>query len=143
MIGIIVATTDFTQKLKTQHHIHWAEAIPWVIAIAVFYIAPGYRLLATQILVMILFALSLDLIVGYAGIISLGHTAFFGTGAYIAALLASNDIPDPIFGLFAAAVGAATIGVIVYNYTSREELRNPVPLHDEHHADIPTWIGLG
>ena len=112
MIGITVATTDFTQKLKTQHHIHWAEAIPWVIAIAVFYIAPGYRLLATQILVMILFALSLDLIVGYAGIISLGHTAFFGTGAYITALLASNDIPDPIFGLFAAAVGAALVGLV-------------------------------
>ena len=48
-----------------------------------------------------------------------------------------------MIGLLAAAVGAATIGVIVYNYTSREELRNPVPLHDEHHADIPTWIALG
>ena len=67
---------DAIQNLKTRHHMHWAELIPWIIAIAVFYLAPGYRLLATQILVMILFALSLDLIVGYAGIISLGHTAF-------------------------------------------------------------------
>jgi branched-chain amino acid transport system permease protein len=61
---------------------------------------------------MILFALSLDLIVGYAGIISLGHTAFFGTGAYITALLAINDVPDPIFGLFAAAAGAAVLGLV-------------------------------
>ena len=112
MTEVTGPAADAIQNLKTRHHIHWAELIPWIIAIAVFYLAPGYRLLATQILVMILFALSLDLIVGYAGIISLGHTAFFGTGAYITALLASNNIPDPIFGLFAAAGGAAVLGLV-------------------------------
>jgi hypothetical protein len=46
-----------------------------------------------------------------------------------------------ILGLLAAALGASTIGVIVYNYTSREELRNPVPLIEEHTA-LPFWIEL-
>jgi len=105
-------TAEAVQFLQTRHRVHWAEAIPWILAIAVFYLLPGYRLLATQILVMILFALSLDLIVGYTGIISLGHTAFFGTGAYITALLASNNIPDPIIGLIAAAIGAAILGLV-------------------------------
>lgn len=112
MTAITGATADAVQFLQNRHRIHWAEAIPWIAAIAVFYLMPGYRLLATQILVMILFALSLDLIVGYAGIISLGHTAFFGTGAYVTALLASHDIPDPIFGLFAAALAAAVLGLV-------------------------------
>ena len=51
------------------HRYHWMEVLPWVAAISVFFLLPGYRLLATQILVMIMFAVSLDLIVGYAGIV--------------------------------------------------------------------------
>jgi branched-chain amino acid transport system permease protein len=112
MTSLSEASIAAIQHLQTRHKIHWAEALPWVAAIAVFYLLPGYRLLATQILVMILFALSLDLIVGYAGIISLGHTAFFGTGAYVTALLATNEIPDPIFGLAAAAIAAAVLGFV-------------------------------
>mgnify|MGYP006083686669 CR=1 FL=1 len=104
--------TQAVNYFQTRHRFHWGEAIPWILAILVFYFLPGYRLLATQILVMIIFALSLDLIVGYAGIISLGHTAFFGTGAYITALLATNNIPDPIIGLIAAAFGAAILGFL-------------------------------
>ena len=46
-----------------------------------------------------LFALSLDLILGYAGIVSLGHAAFFGLGAYTAGLLAKHGWGDPLLGL--------------------------------------------
>ena len=56
---------------------------------------------------MILFALSLDLILGYAGIVSLGHAAFFGVGAYSAALLAKHGWGEPITGLVVAAAAAA------------------------------------
>lgn len=98
--------------LLSSHRIRWIEALPWVIAIAVFFAFPGYRLLATQILVLILFALSLDLIVGYTGIVSLGHTAYFGTGAYTAALLASNGWAEPLSGLAAALAAAALFGLI-------------------------------
>ena len=100
------------RALLSHHRIRWVEAIPWVIAIAVFFAFPGYRLLATQILVLTLFALSLDLIVGYAGIVSLGHTAYFGTGAYTAALLASNGWAEPLSGLAAALVLAALFGLV-------------------------------
>lgn len=88
------------------------EALPWLVALVVYFLLPSYRLLATQILCMILFALSLDLIVGYAGIVSLGHTAFFGTGAYTAALLASGGWVEPLSGLLLAAVVAAWLGFV-------------------------------
>lgn len=99
--------------LLGDHRLRWPELLPWVIAIAVFFAFPGYRLLATQILIMILFALSLDLIVGYAGIVSLGHSAFFGTGAYAAALLVSRwSVPEPLIGLAVAMVVAAALGFV-------------------------------
>lgn len=94
------------------HRVHWMEALPWVAAIAVFFLLPGYRLLATQILVMIMFAISLDLIVGYAGIVSLGHSALFGTGAYAAAILAQEGWTEPLSGVAAGAALAALLGLL-------------------------------
>jgi ABC-type branched-subunit amino acid transport system permease subunit len=101
-----------SRLLLRDHKFRGVEAIPWLIAIAVYFAFPGYRLLATVILVMILFAVSLDLIVGYAGIVSLGHTALFGTGAYAAALLANNGWTEPLSGLLIAIVVAAIMGAI-------------------------------
>jgi branched-chain amino acid transport system permease protein len=98
--------------LLSEHRFRWPEVLPWVIAIAVYFLFPGLRGLTTQILVMILFAVSLDLIVGYTGIVSLGHAALFGTGAYTAALLASNGAGDPLLGLVAAAAAAALLGFL-------------------------------
>ncbi|MDE2160923.1 MAG: branched-chain amino acid ABC transporter permease, partial [Burkholderiales bacterium] len=60
--------------------------------------------------IMALFALSLDLILGYAGIVSLGHAAFYGIGAYTAGLLAAHGHGDPLLGLACAAVVAAALG---------------------------------
>ena len=51
---------------------HWAESLPWIAAVAAFFVFPDYLALGTQIIIAILFALSLDLILGYAGIITLG-----------------------------------------------------------------------
>jgi branched-chain amino acid transport system permease protein len=62
---------------------------------------------------MALFALSLDLILGYAGIVSLGHAAFFGIGAYTAGLLAVHGWNEPLSGLVAAALAAAAAGFVV------------------------------
>jgi hypothetical protein len=62
--------------------------------------------LISQIMIVGLFALSLDLILGYAGIVSLGHAAFFGLGAYTAGLLSVHGWGEPISGLFAAALVA-------------------------------------
>jgi branched-chain amino acid transport system permease protein len=92
--------------------IGWLEWAPWVLALAVFFVLPEYLPLGARILVFILFALSLDLILGYAGIITLGHTAFFGLGAYVAGILgAKAGVTDPLLQMAAAAAAAAALGV--------------------------------
>ena len=99
--------------LRARQRWHWAEVLPWLIAIAVFFALPGWLAFGTQVLVAILFALSLDLILGYAGIVTLGHAAFFGTGAYTVAMLAKHaGWTEPISGLIAAALAAALLGLI-------------------------------
>ena len=75
-----------------------------------FYFFPDYLQLASQIAITALFALSLDLILGYAGIVSLGHAAFFGTGAYAAGLISTYGWGEPITGLFVAAFAAGLLG---------------------------------
>jgi branched-chain amino acid transport system permease protein len=92
--------------------IRWTEWLPWIAAIAFFFLFPGYLSLGARILIFILFALSLDLILGYAGIITLGHSAFFGLGAYTAGILSTQlGINDPFLQLAAAAAMAALLGV--------------------------------
>jgi branched-chain amino acid transport system permease protein len=81
----------------------------WLVPVAAFFLLPGYRLLGSQILIVGLFALSLDLVLGYAGILTLGHAAFFGLGAYTAGLLAVHGWGEPLSGL-AAAAAVATLG---------------------------------
>src|SRR5882672_3862033 len=88
------------------------ELTPWVLAIAIYFLAPTYLPLGAYVLVMILFALSLDLIVGYGGIVTLGHSAYFGFGAYTAGILAVRWSGDPLLGLAAAALGAGLLGLL-------------------------------
>ena len=78
--------------------------------VAAFFLFQCYLVLLSQILIVALFALSLDLILGYAGIVSLGHAAFFGLGAYTAGLLAMHGWGEPLTGLLAAALAAGLLG---------------------------------
>jgi branched-chain amino acid transport system permease protein len=89
------------------------EIVFWLLPVAAFFLLPDYRVLGSQILIVGLFALSLDLILGYAGIVSLGHAAFFGIGAYTAGLLAVHGWGEPISGLVAAAITASLAGFFV------------------------------
>src|SRR4030067_1075167 len=86
------------------------EWLPWVLAVICYFAAPTYLPLGSYILIMILFALSLDLILGYAGIITLGHAAYFGFGAYVSAILAVRVTADPLIGLAIAAFSAGLPG---------------------------------
>ena len=95
-----------------RHRFRPLEALPWLAAIAAYFVFPDYLPLGAQILATILFALSLDLVLGYAGIVTLGHAAFFGTGAYTAGLLAAHGWGEPISGLLAAAAAAALVGFL-------------------------------
>src|SRR4051812_43842890 len=89
------------------------EIVFWLLALASFFAFPTGLLLGSQVLIVGLFAVSLDLILGYAGIVSLGHAAFFGVGAYSAGLLAVHGWSEPISGLVAAAAVAAVLGYAV------------------------------
>ncbi len=93
-------------------HVRILEGLPWVAALAAFFLLPEYLLLGARILTYILFALSLDLVLGYAGIITLGHSAFFGVGAYAAGILAARlGVTEPLLLLFAAAFASGLLGV--------------------------------
>jgi len=97
--------------LIRRHRLRWWEGLPWIVATGFYFAFPDYLAFGTQLLVSILFALSLDLALGYAGIITLGHAAFFGTGAYAVGLLAFHGIwAEPITSLLIAAAAAAAVG---------------------------------
>jgi branched-chain amino acid transport system permease protein len=99
--------------LISRHRYRWPEALPWLIAIACYFAFPNRMTFGSQVLIGVMFALSLDLILGYAGIVTLGHAAFFGIGAYTVGLAAARlGWSEPISGLFAAAFVAGLIGLI-------------------------------
>ncbi len=89
-----------------------ARTSVWVLALLYWFIGEGYLGLGTNALIMVIFALSLDLVLGYGGIISMGHAAFFGAGAYVAANVALHLHPDPLVGLLLATLFCAVIGVL-------------------------------
>jgi branched-chain amino acid transport system permease protein len=89
------------------------EILFWLIPIAFYFAFPGYLVLGSQIMIVGLFAVSLDLLLGYAGIVSLGHAAFFGLGAYTAGLLSVHGWTEPITGILIATVVTAIFGYLV------------------------------
>jgi branched-chain amino acid transport system permease protein len=99
--------------LQAQSRWHPLEIAFWLATLLPFVLFPDYLSLASQIAITALFALSLDIILGYAGIVSLGHAAFFGIGAYTAGLLAVHGWHEPLSGLAAAAVVAGIAGYAV------------------------------
>jgi branched-chain amino acid transport system permease protein len=107
-----VAPQPAARALATRHRLRAWEPIPWLLAIAFYFAFPRHLGFGTELLIAILFALSLDLVLGYAGIVTLGHAAFFGTGAYTVGMLAKHGIwNEPITGLLLAAGLAAAVGV--------------------------------
>ncbi|WP_096667824.1 branched-chain amino acid ABC transporter permease [Polaromonas sp. AET17H-212] len=101
--------TNATQKslLHSSRLKPW-EPVLWLLAFASPLLLSSHALIINEIAIVALFAISLDLILGYTGIVSLGHAAFFGMGAYAAALFAKHVMPDPLVGL-AFAIGVSTL----------------------------------
>ena len=98
------------QYLKAQTRWHPIEIVFWLSTLLPFFLFPTYLQLANQIAIWALFVLSLDLILGYAGIVSLGHAAFFGLGAYATGVASVYGWGEPITGLFIGAAVAALVG---------------------------------
>jgi len=99
--------------LKDRARWHPLEIAFWLIAFASIFLLSGKHLILTEIAVLALFALSLDLILGYSGIISLGHAAYFGFAGYVAGLLAKHNIvTEPVLALVVSGLAAALLGFV-------------------------------
>lgn len=88
------------------------ELVVWLLALASPLLLSSHALIINQIAIVALFAVSLDLILGYTGVVSLGHAAFLGMGAYTAALFAKLVMPDPLVGMVVAIVVSMVLGAV-------------------------------
>ena len=88
------------------------EIMLWLLALATPLLLPTHALIINEIAIVALFAVSLDLILGYTGIVSLGHAAFFGMCAYAAALFSKLVMPDPVLGLLVAMAVTTVLGAV-------------------------------
>lgn len=101
----------------------WLAAMLSLAGLAVFpLVAPSYILsLAVEVLIFAVFAMSLDLLLGYTGLVSFGHAAFFGLGGYIVAYVArgvtANLLATTPIVLIGTAIGAAVIGFFALRTT--------------------------
>jgi branched-chain amino acid transport system permease protein len=103
-------TTTAAEGLARRGRWRWPETAFWLLAFGALFLPPGEHLLLNQIAILALFAVSLDLILGYAGIVSLGHAAFFGLGAYVAGFTAKSLTGDPLAGLALGMLAATILG---------------------------------
>ena len=104
--------TDVARRLAGASRWTPLEIAFWLVAAAAIWLLPNKHLILAEIAILALFALSLDLILGYAGIISLGHAAFFGFGGYAAGLIAKHGlVTEPVLALLVAGLAAAVLGL--------------------------------
>ena len=96
------------QQLLSTARLRGWEPLVWLLAFAMPFAFPGHALIVNEVAIVALFAVSLDLVLGYTGIVSLGHAAFLGLGAYASALFAKHVMPDPLVGLL-FGMGCATL----------------------------------
>jgi branched-chain amino acid transport system permease protein len=113
MIGMLQSpqAPDVAEQMARRARWTPLEIAFWLVAFSTIYFLPGRHLILTEIAIWALFALSLDLILGFGGILSLGHAAFFGVGAYAAGLLAKHGIiTEPVLALLVAGLAATVVG---------------------------------
>ena len=103
---------DARSRLLSQGRWRWYEPLLWLLVFALPALLPGHALIVNEIAIVALFAVSLDLVLGYTGIVTLGHAAFLGFGAYCAALFAKHIHPDPLLGLAAGVAAATALGAV-------------------------------
>ncbi|MFM9967885.1 MAG: branched-chain amino acid ABC transporter permease [Burkholderiales bacterium] len=99
-----------SEFLRTRTRWHPLEITFWLATLLPFILVPDYLQLASQVAIAALFAISLDLILGYAGIVSIGHAAYFGLGAYTAGIVSKYGISEPLILLVLGAIVAGVVG---------------------------------
>lgn len=103
-----MTTPSLLQKARWRP---WEYAL-WVGALASPALFMEHSLIINEVAIVALFAVSLDLILGFTGIVSLGHAAFLGFGAYTAALFAKFVMPDPLVGLVVGVLASTVLGAL-------------------------------
>jgi branched-chain amino acid transport system permease protein len=97
--------------------------VGWTALVAALAVAPylagAWTDLLTELLIWALFALSLDLMFGYATLYNFGHAAFFGAGAYLAALTVHHGVGGFWSGLLAGVLGSCVVGLCVGLFAAR------------------------
>jgi len=124
------------------------EPVLWLLAFASPVLFPEHALIINEIAIVALFAMSLDLVLGYSGIVSLGHAAFFGAGAYAAGIFCKLVMPDPTAGLLVALVASGALGLVTSLLVLRGSdltrlmvtLAVALVLHEVANA-LPEWTG--
>ena len=112
-MAALIAQSEVGLSARAHARWHWSEIAFWALLLTCGFLFPSRYLIMTEIVRLGLFALSLDLILGYAGIVSLGHAAFFGVGAYCAGLLALHGIvTEPVLALVVAGLVAMAVGFL-------------------------------
>ena len=101
-----------SDSLRSGAGARWWEFAIWLLLLVLPLLLPKHSLLISEITIIAMFAMSLDLVLGYSGIVSLGHAAFFGAGAYTAALFAKHINPDPLTGLVVATAITGLLGLV-------------------------------
>jgi branched-chain amino acid transport system permease protein len=96
-----------------------AEIFIWLAALGVFFLFPSFLAFATTVLVSAMFVVSLDLILGFAGVISLGHALFYGLGAYVAGLISMQGWQEPITGALIGGASAAVLAALLGPFVMR------------------------
>jgi branched-chain amino acid transport system permease protein len=103
----------------SRYRFHWAEPLFWIGAIAFYYLFPQYLAVGTAILILALFAVSYDLVIGFAGILTLGHGVYYGIGAYSAGLIAKFAWNEAITGAVAAGAVSAAVAAVLGPFVLR------------------------
>lgn len=107
--AMMVARSD----LLARHRIRYGELIFWALPIAAYFLFPNDLAFASTVFVIALFALSLDLVLGFAGVVNIGHAVFFGTGAYLAGFIALGGLHEAISGALLAGLACGLLAVVL------------------------------
>jgi branched-chain amino acid transport system permease protein len=96
-------------SILSRHRLHVLEPVWWLLALLVYFVFPKHLAIATSVLIMAMFALSYDVAIGFAGILTIGNAVFFGVGAYAAAFIALGGWHEAITGALAAGLASALL----------------------------------
>ncbi len=98
----------------------WGNLLVWAVLLAMPFWLPlvgGYQELGTRILVMALAAMSLNFLLGFTGVLSFGHAAYFGLGAYGVGMAMKfagfGTLPALLVGMAAGTVAGAIVGALI------------------------------